>query len=169
MKQNLLELLKETNSSPTVYGHKEEALMRQSIEMQAQMFGVNQSDFRNLPEPDVYLEDGMLLDLGDIQFKALFTPGHAPGHIAFYSEPGEETEIIWGHERLVTRDPILLAGDTLFEQSIGRTDLPMANHDQLINSIKSQLLTLPKTTLVCPGHGPNTTIENEAKSNPFLN
>ena len=63
---------------------------------------------------------------------------------------------------------VLIAGDTLFRESIGRTDLPMGNHDELLNSVKDKLFTLPHDTLVLSGHGPNTTISHEKEHNPFF-
>ena len=87
--------------------------------------------------------------------KIIETPGHTRGCICFYTE--------W-FER-----PMLIAGDTLFYQSIGRTDLPGGNFNDIINSIKNKLLTLPENTLVITGHGPGTTIGNEARLNPYLN
>ncbi len=98
------------------------------------------------------LGDAHVLSFGDQEVRCLFTPGHAPGHIAFYFPAGG----------------IVLAGDALFRGGIGRTDLPGGNHAQLIESIRTQLLTLPEETVVYPGHGPETTVGHEAKSNPFL-
>lgn len=92
------------------------------------------------------------LQLGNLNVTCLFTPGHAPGHIAFY----------------LPDEALVIAGDALFKGSIGRTDLPLGNHQQLLDSIKTQLLTLPPETKVYPGHGPETTIEEEARLNPFL-
>lgn len=98
------------------------------------------------------LEDTQVLSFGGHEVRCLFTPGHAPGHIAFY----------------IPDQGIVLAGDALFKGSIGRTDLPGGDHAQLIESIRTKLLTLPQETAVYPGHGPETTIGHEAKSNPFL-
>lgn len=104
--------------------------------------------------PTLYtpLEDDQPLTLGDLTLKTLLTPGHAPGHVAFYYEP----------------DALVLSGDALFRGSIGRTDLPFGNHEELLRSIKTRLLTLPDDTKVYPGHGPETVIGQEAKTNPFL-
>ena len=82
----------------------------------------------------------------------MFTPGHAPGHLCFYCE----------------EDSTLVAGDTLFHQSIGRTDLPGGDHATLISSIKNKLFILPDDTKVLPGHGPDTTMGFEKENNPFL-
>ena len=92
------------------------------------------------------------LTLGEHEATCLFTPGHAPGHIAFYL-PGHST---------------VLAGDALFQGSVGRTDLPGGDHAQLLASIRRELLTLPDETRVLPGHGPETTIGAERRTNPFL-
>ena len=89
---------------------------------------------------------------GELEFEVLFTPGHAPGHISLYSRAGG----------------FVLSGDALFQGSIGRTDLPGANHELLISGIKSQLLTLPGETVVFSGHGEETTIAKESVSNPYL-
>jgi len=93
-----------------------------------------------------------IIELGKFRLHTLFTPGHAPGHIAFY----------WPDERVV------FSGDALFKGTVGRTDIPGANHDMLMQSIFDKLLTLPDETSVLPGHGTPTTILAERKSNPFI-
>ena len=98
------------------------------------------------------LGDAQVLEFGDSKIECLFTPGHAPGHVAFYIES----------------EKLLLSGDALFKGSIGRTDFPYANHEQLIKSIKEKLLVLPDDTNVYSGHGDGTTIGHEKKYNPFL-
>ena len=98
------------------------------------------------------IKDNETLELSGTNVSCLFTPGHAPGHIAFY----------------VASQNFVLAGDALFQGSIGRTDLPGANHDELITSIKTKLLTLPDETTVYPGHGPETSLALEKQYNPFL-
>ena len=97
--------------------------------------------------------------------KLLFTPGHSPGHIALYYG---EKDFKLDKQTQDNYSGVLIAGDTLFYNSIGRTDLPMSNHEDLIQSINNQFFTLPDNTLVCPGHGPNTSIQHEKTSNPFL-
>lgn len=102
--------------------------------------------------PVKHLKEGETLTLNEDTFSILFTPGHSPGSLSFYS----------------ATNGFVISGDALFNGSIGRTDLPGGNYDQLIQSIKSQLLTLPEDTLVYSGHGPVTTIGAEKKHNPFL-
>ena len=103
-----------------------------------------------LPKPDMSLKDGQVIEVGDLSFTVLHTPGHSPGGISLY-----------GHG-------MVFVGDTLFNFSIGRTDFPGCSHQQLIESINSKLLTLPDETIVYPGHGPQTTIRAERQHNPFL-
>ncbi|MBA7609249.1 Hydroxyacylglutathione hydrolase GloC [subsurface metagenome] len=103
-----------------------------------------------LPKPDMPLKDGDTIEVGDLSFTVLHTPGHSPGGISLY-----------GHG-------MVFVGDTLFNSSIGRTDFPGCSHQQLIDSINSKLMTLPDETVVYPGHGPQTTIATERRYNPFL-
>ncbi len=100
--------------------------------------------------PDRLIKDGDSLDIGDLHFAVLHTPGHSPGGIC---QSGQG---------------VVFTGDTLFNQGIGRTDLPGGDYDQLMNSIHTRLLTLPDNTVVYPGHGPETTIGAERQGNPFL-
>jgi glyoxylase-like metal-dependent hydrolase (beta-lactamase superfamily II) len=106
--------------------------------------------FGHLPEPKKLLKDGDKLDIGDLYFTVLYTPGHSPGGIS-----------IVGHG-------VVFSGDTLFNSSIGRTDFPGCSYAQLMDSIQNKLMTLPDDTVVYPGHGPATTIGDERRSNPFL-
>ena len=167
--KSLLALIEHHNmAKPTLLYHSNEIIIGEHIEIFATQYGFSAADYQNPPQPDQLADNLTTLSLGSSTFKILFTPGHAPGHLALFYDQ-DDFRLTGDYPETLQCNRLLIAGDTLFQGSIGRTDLPMANHDQLINSIKSQLLTLPKTTLVCPGHGPNTTIENEAKSNPFLN
>ena len=99
-----------------------------------------------------YLKEGETLELGKDVMHILLTPGHSPGSLSFYAP----------------NDKFVISGDALFNGSIGRTDLPGGDYDQLINAIKTQLLTLPDETIVYSGHGPSTTIGEEKRTNPFL-
>ena len=103
-----------------------------------------------VPEPDIMLKDGDTIDIDDLHFKVLFTPGHSPDEISLY-----------GHG-------MLFSGDTLFNSGIGRTDFPGCSYEQLADSIKNKLYTLPDNTVVFPGHGPETTIGDEKRGNPFI-
>lgn len=104
-------------------------------------------------EADHLITDESEMKIGGFVFSVFETPGHSPGSISIY----------------FPKDSFVLAGDALFNGSIGRTDLPGGNHNQLIKSIHDRLLVLPEETSVLPGHGPVTTIGNEMDSNPFLN
>jgi glyoxylase-like metal-dependent hydrolase (beta-lactamase superfamily II) len=99
-----------------------------------------------------YLKVVEEIKLDEDRLKVLFAPGHSPGHVCFYCEA----------------QGFVIGGDVLFRQSIGRTDLPGGNHETLINSIQTQIFTLPDETIVYSGHGPSTTIGYEKKHNPFL-
>ena len=102
--------------------------------------------------PDTWLEEGDTLSLGEETLQIFHIPGHTPGHVVFYHQDSG----------------LLIAGDVLFRNSVGRTDFPMGSHDDLISNIKSKLLVLPEDTQVIPGHGRMTTIGLEKNSNPFL-
>ena len=103
-----------------------------------------------LPPPDRLLNEGDTIDIGNLHFQVLHTPGHSPGGICLLEEG------------------IVFSGDTLFNFGIGRADLPGASYDEELNSIRTKLLTLPDDTVVCPGHGPDTTIGTERQWNSFL-
>ena len=102
--------------------------------------------------PDIFLQEGQVISIGGHILKILFVPGHSPGHLCFYS----------------AQENFLIGGDVLFWNSIGRTDLPGGNHQQLLDHIQQQLYVLPDNTLVYPGHGPSTTIGFEKQTNPFI-
>ena len=133
-----------------ILANKGDELLASSLPMQAQLFGLK----IDVPSfnIDQALKDGDELMLGDEKIVVIATPGHSPGGICLYM-PDSAT---------------VISGDTLFEGSIGRTDLPGGNFDRLISSIKTKLLTLPDDTVVAPGHGYTTTIGAEKQNNPFL-
>lgn len=107
---------------------------------------------RPSPEPDRFLDEGDVLEVGGLRFAILFTPGHTPGHISLYeAEHG-----------------VLLDGDVLFRRGIGRTDLPGGDQDALYHSIRNVLFALPADVVVYPGHGEPTTIGEERDLNPWL-
>lgn len=161
-------LRKSLKDPPKLYGHEQDRPLREAIEQQSLFFGLSPLEYRNCPEPDVYLGQNDEFIVGGCKGKILFTPGHAPGHVSLYFEPSDFELIVDGVSKSYSQTPLVIAGDALFAGSIGRTDLPLCNHDQLINSIRTQLLTLPSSTVVLCGHGPSTTIGLEARTNPFL-
>lgn len=144
-----LEQLRLRYSKLKVYIHQEDAQMLTGEKINlSELMGIS---FRTGPA-NCILTDGQLIEQAGIMLKVIHTPGHTPGSISLYSE----------------KDGILFAGDTLFSDSIGRTDFPGGNMQQLILSIKKNLLTLPAETTVYPGHGPVTNIGREKATNPFL-
>ena len=104
------------------------------------------------PEPEHFLPETGTIEFGNSSLKLIFAPGHSPAHLCFYTE----------------KENFLIGGDVLFYRSIGRTDLPGGNHQQLIDSIKNNLFLLPDECEVFPGHGQSTTIGFEKMNNPFL-
>ena len=136
----------------TLIAHPEERVMRSKVSQIAQMYGLSPSDWSDCPEPSQYIYGGEKLFIGAHSASVLHTPGHSPGHVSFYFQD----------------DKILISGDALFRESIGRTDLPGGCHATLIGSIKDKLLNLPDDTIVLSGHGNDTTIGHERRANPFL-
>ena len=127
--------------------HTNDAPYLQGNHPMMQMFGRSSNE---MPAPDRLLEDDDSIDIGELRFRVLHTPGHTPGGISLLGEG------------------VVFTGDTLFQFSIGRADFPGASYDEEVNSIRTRLLTLPDETTVYPGHGPDTTIGIERKVNPFL-
>ncbi|MCC6753951.1 MAG: MBL fold metallo-hydrolase [Saprospiraceae bacterium] len=127
---------------------REEALMQAAVGI-AGMYGI---PYRAAPWSKDYLYEGQELFLGQQRWTALWCPGHSPGSLCFYQK----------------EESILIAGDVLFEGSIGRTDLPGGDHEALIRSIREKLFVLDNSTKVLPGHGGSTTIGREKMTNPFL-
>jgi glyoxylase-like metal-dependent hydrolase (beta-lactamase superfamily II) len=104
------------------------------------------------PLPEVYLSETGTVKFGNSELELIFAPGHSPAHLCFYN----------------VQQQFIIGGDVLFYRSIGRTDLPGGNFDQLISSIREKLFTLPDDVKVFPGHGPSTSIGFEKQYNPFL-
>ena len=140
--------LKRLTGAPILLNENDLPLL-QMMEDQAQWIGVPTPE---TAPPDGPLTDGATVGLEHYSAQVLHTPGHTQGSVCLHFAPLK----------------LLIAGDTLFAGSIGRTDLPGGNFDQIIDSIQSRLLALPGETRVLPGHGPLTTIGEERKSNPFL-
>ncbi|BAK74970.1 beta-lactamase domain protein [Pseudogulbenkiania sp. NH8B] len=128
---------------------REESFWLDQLPNQGQMFGFPPAE---AVTPDRWLEEGDTVTLGEETLEVLHCPGHTPGHVVFYSPAAG----------------LLIAGDVLFQGSIGRTDFPRGNHQQLIDAIRGKLFVLPDETVVVPGHGPYTTIGDEKRFNPFV-
>ncbi len=135
-----------------VYVHENEANWLTDSTLNGSQLFMNGRSITVSP-PDKIIKKEEVLSIGGFTFEILETPGHSPGSVSFYVENMNT----------------VFAGDTLFQGSIGRTDLPGGNQEQLLNSIKEKLLALPKETTVLPGHGPVTSIEKEVHFNPFIN
>lgn len=129
--------------------HPDEQVMLQFAPMSGEKWGL---PFTNYKGPLHFLHHGDTIHLGTDELLVLLTPGHSPGSVSFYCE----------------KQKILISGDVLFRESIGRTDLPGGDHQTLLNSIREQLFVLPDDVTVYSGHGMPTTIGHEKKHNPFL-
>jgi hydroxyacylglutathione hydrolase len=129
---------------------KKDEFWLQNFNIQCKMFGIEEPV--EAPHIAQYLAEGDFLLLGTERIDILEIPGHSPGSLVLYDATGGN----------------LIAGDVLFQGSIGRTDLNGGDYDQLIDNIQRKLLVLPDQTVVYPGHGSKTTIGNERKMNPFL-
>ncbi|MBI1182956.1 MBL fold metallo-hydrolase [bacterium] len=130
--------------------HKKEDFNLERLPFQSNLFGMPLKD--SVPEVDQYVDEANSIRFGHTELSIRFVPGHSPGHLVFYHRASA----------------LLVAGDVLFYESIGRTDLPGCNTQDLLNGIKNKLFTLPESTEVLCGHGPNTRIGHEKKNNPYL-
>ena len=128
--------------------HIADDFLLQALEIQGQMYNMKAKNFT----PDRWLDQGDVLTFGNQELDIRHCPGHAPGHVIGINHKAKK----------------VIAGDVLFNGSIGRTDLPQGNYQDLINSIKKHLLTLEDEFIVHCGHGPDTKIGYERKTNPFL-
>jgi len=137
---------KKATGAPVLLHRDDEPLYR-AAPTQAQWFGV---EFDPQPDIDGHLEDGESVRFGECELRIRHTPGHAPGHV------------------ILVGDGFALTGDCVFNGSIGRTDLPGGDFQQLMASIRKHILTLPEETVLYSGHGPETTVGHERATNPFL-
>ncbi len=133
-----------------VLAHQDDESLGERIDLQAAQFGMSEK-IDNVTI-STYLHDGDTIEIGEGRLEVLHVPGHSQGSVALYDREGG----------------VVIVGDALFAGSIGRTDLSGGSYPQLIDSIKSKLMSLPDSTVVYPGHGPATTIGIERQSNPFL-
>lgn len=132
-----------------VYLNERDRELLEALDWQARWLGVETPP---QTEVDAAAKDGTVLELGRADFQVMETPGHTQGSISLY----------------IPQEQKVVAGDTLFRNSIGRTDLPGGDGRQILSSIKTRLFDLPEETVVIPGHGPATTIGEEKSGNPFL-
>jgi glyoxylase-like metal-dependent hydrolase (beta-lactamase superfamily II) len=140
--------LKRATGAPILLNQNDLPLLKM-MDMQAAWLGVATPE---VAAPDESAEEGLMVGLAAHPARVLHTPGHTQGSVCLYFEP----------------DSLLLAGDTLFAGSIGRTDLPGGDSRQILRSLHDRLLPLPDATRVIPGHGPETSIGEERATNPFL-
>lgn len=138
-------------SIPAYIHHNEKDWLNDPDKNGSSFFPMIERDIRTR-DADHIIEGEGKLHIGGFSFEIFETPGHSPGSVSFYDQ----------------KNSIVFSGDALFAGSIGRTDLPGGDQDELIDSIEAKLLTLPEETVVAPGHGPETTIDAERDSNPFL-
>ncbi|HWE53147.1 MAG TPA: MBL fold metallo-hydrolase [Bryobacteraceae bacterium] len=132
-----------------VYMHEADKMLSNRLDIQAGWLGVETPED---PGIDIPAHEGDILRAGSVEAQVLHTPGHTQGSISLY----------------LPKENKVIAGDTLFEGSIGRTDLPGGDTDQIKQSIQEKLYTLPDSTIVVPGHGGTTSIGREKRSNPFV-
>ncbi|MDP7112748.1 MAG: MBL fold metallo-hydrolase, partial [Myxococcota bacterium] len=144
--------VKEATDAPILL-HPDDRMLYDRLPEQAKAFTMSAS---NGPPPDQALEPGQPVEVGGLTFEVRHTPGHSPGSVSF---------ILHGEDE---GDGLVIPGDTVFAGSIGRTDLWGGDYAQLIQSIKSELMSLPEGYRMIPGHGPETTVGREKSSNPFL-
>jgi glyoxylase-like metal-dependent hydrolase (beta-lactamase superfamily II) len=141
-------VLKRATGAPVLLNQQDLGLLG-AMEMQAGWLGIPTPE---VASPDASADDGLAIGLATLPAEVIHTPGHTPGSICL----------------LFPQQQLLLAGDTLFAGSIGRTDLPGGDGRQILRSLRDRLMVLPERTRVLPGHGPDTTIGAEKQSNPFL-
>ena len=134
---------------PVIGPQKEDAFWLEGLPAQSRMFGLE--DCQPLT-PDQWLEEGDIVNVGNVNLAVLHCPGHTPGHIVFYDKQSE----------------LLISGDVLFKGGVGRSDFPRGDHSQLIAAIKNKLLPLGDDITFIPGHGPLSTLGYERLHNPFL-
>ena len=133
-----------------LYMHKEDLPLLENAAKIGKMYDLE--NYEGSPYPKHFLDQGDTLTFGKSSFEILFTPGHAPGHICLYSKENN----------------LLIAGDVIFQRSIGRTDLPGGDYNTLIQSIIGKVFPLPNETQIFCGHGPTTNLGYEKEHNPFL-
>ena len=130
--------------------HKDDLWLYENLKLQGDLFGIPTEPVKPVNQ---FLSDGDIQKFGEQKLITLHTPGHTPGSVSF---------------QINEKVPVLFSGDTLFQGSIGRTDLWGGSYETILKSIENRLLPLEESTKIFPGHGPQTTLWNEKKTNPFL-
>lgn len=139
-------LLREKTGAP-VYLHPDDVERMLGARRQGMLFGLS---VQTPPKPDHLVTDGDSVPFGGLAFRVAHTPGHTPGCVSYIA------------------DGMAFVGDLIFAGSIGRTDLPGGSYETLIDSVRTQIFTLPDDTVLFPGHGPATTVAEEKRTNPFF-
>ena len=132
--------------APVYAGERERELM-----MNAGQNGSRMAGYELSVDPDILLKDGQTLCLAGMEFEVIFTPGHTVGSCCFYEKS----------------EAVLFSGDTIFMESVGRTDFPTGSSRELIASVREKVLVLPENVKIYPGHGPETTVGYEKQYNPY--
>ncbi len=140
--------LKSTYNAPIMMSFEDNFLVSNALSF-ATAYGIS---IENPPQADLNLQDEEIIKFGNTIIKVISCAGHTPGGLCFYVE----------------KDNLLFAGDSIFKQSIGRTDLPGGDHSKLITNISEKIFTLKPETIIYPGHGPETSVKDEIKYNPFF-
>ncbi len=142
-----------------IHLHRGDLALYEKMSEQARAFGLPVEE--RLPEVDVFVDEGSVVEVGDLSLEVIFTPGHSPGSVCYLHRGDENARDEF------SRDGFVFSGDVLFAGSIGRTDLWGGSYATLMNSIGRKLMALPETTRIYSGHGPMTTVGRERLSNPF--
>ncbi len=132
------------------HAHHADEFLLEEVAVYATQLGLG--NLPELPKIGTRISDGDLIQFGNSKLKAIHIPGHSPGHLVFYNQAQK----------------FIISGDVLFRESIGRTDLPGGNYEQLIKGIQEKIMSLDDDVKVYPGHGPSTSIAHERSNNPFL-
>ncbi len=163
--------LHEATGAPVLM-HKDDLELYRHLDMQAQWLGVPVPEMTNVEE---FLREGDSVKWGEFEASVIHTPGHTPGSLCLYlpshkiaAASHADSQADSGSKEPGITEPRLIAGDTLFAGSIGRTDLWGGSFPEIMKSLKTKVLALPDETFVLPGHGPATTIGAEREHNPFL-
>jgi len=132
--------------------HRDDSFLRRRVRKDAMSLGLTADEWHDCPEPDFYLEDGQRLHVGSIEVQVIHTPGHTPGSVAFHC----------------ASEKILISGDSIFHGCIGRVDLPGGDAELMLKSIRDRIFSLPDDTRILCGHGDDTRVGDERRTNPYF-